>query len=109
MTEILRNVLASAKLAEKLRALADAGNFSHLSIISNGKGYHASFSPASTWGRGMGDGADPVEAVLMAIERAPKGPKNRGNEVHPPAADKSNVSKHERPRAVRDTNNQPQA
>jgi hypothetical protein len=91
-------------LETKLRALADNGNFSHLSIISNGKSYHASFSPASTWGRGMADSADPVHAAIMAIETAPKGPK-----VHPPAAHtKSTRPLSTRPRAE-DGASEPQA
>jgi hypothetical protein len=69
-------------LEDILRALADAGNFSHLSITAsaNGPWFHASFAPALTWGQGHATANDPVRAVLLAIENAPKGRK-----VHSPA------------------------
>lgn len=78
-----------ADLETKLRALADAGNFSHLSILSSNGGFCASFSPASSWGRGHSEvHADPVVAALEAIERAPKERKvSRGVKVHSPVPD----------------------
>jgi hypothetical protein len=95
-------------LKAALRMLADAGNFSHLSILSTTcrgtdgstqQGFCASFSPAAEWGRGHSEvHADPVVAALEAIERAPKGKRKEAakpttttttttttKEVHPPA------------------------
>jgi hypothetical protein len=75
-------------LEERLRELADAGNFSHLSIISRTDGtFAASFTPSTQWGQGNGAGTDPVSAALNAIETAPKGRKDTLNKrVHSPAA-----------------------
>jgi hypothetical protein len=66
-----------------IRGLVDAGNFSHLSIMSSGGGFHATFCPAAIWGSGHAHHADPVEAALEAIKNAPKGPKKK--EVQSPA------------------------
>ena len=55
-----------------IRALADKGELTHLSVISSGGGWHASFSPAATWGNGHGFDQDPVAAIHKAIEAAPK-------------------------------------
>ena len=76
-----------ADLETKLRALADAGNLSHLSLLSSNGGFCASFSPASSWGRGHSDvHADPVVAAIEAIERAPKERTvSRSVKVHSPA------------------------
>ena len=84
-----------ANLEAKLRELADAGNFSHLSILSTTcrgtdgstrQGFCASFSPAAEWGRGHSEiYADPVTAALEAIERAPKGRTVSRGVVHSPA------------------------
>jgi len=67
-----------------IRGLVDAGNFSHLSIMSSGGGFHATFCPAAIWGSGHAHHADPVEAALEAIKNAPKGPKKK--EVQSPVA-----------------------
>ena len=74
-------------LDDMLRAVAAAGNFSHLSIVSSPiNGFVASFAPATNWGYGHGTADDPVTAAVRAIENAPKAakaPKNK--QVHPPA------------------------
>ena len=71
-----------ADLETKLRELAGAGNFSHLSICSMGNKFHASFASARGWGYGRGvHDTDPVEAAILAIEDAPKGKRK----VHSPA------------------------
>lgn len=60
-------------LEDTLRVLANAGELTHLSIIPRaGKGpggtiFSASYSPASVWGAGFGEDADPVVAMLKAI------------------------------------------
>ena len=79
--------MAQRPLDYILRDLADAGNFSHLSILASNGGFVASFSPASSWGRGHSEvHADPVVAALEAIERAPKERKvSRSVKVHSPA------------------------
>lgn len=64
----------SAQLDDKLRELAGAGNFSHLSIYSVWGGdnqFKATFSPAIGAGQSHGVGSDPVSAALAAIENAP--------------------------------------
>jgi hypothetical protein len=61
-------------LEERLRILANAGELSHLSICPTaGKGpggivYSASFSPASAWGHGFARDADPVNALMAALD-----------------------------------------
>jgi hypothetical protein len=72
-----------------LRELADAGKLSHISILSSGSGFHASFAAASSWGRGMAwHKTDPVVAALEAISKAPKSaPEKKRTQppvVHPP-------------------------
>ena len=62
-------------LDDKLQEIVASGNFSHLSILSSGGGFHASFSPAASWGNGHGFDMDPVQAALKAIENAPKSRK----------------------------------
>lgn len=60
-------------LEDTLRALANAGELSYLSLIPTagpGRGgvvFSASFSPASKWGQGMARDPDPVNAILSAI------------------------------------------
>ena len=62
----------STKLDDMLKELADAGNFSHLSIVSSTSGFHATFMPAIVMGRGQGfHETDPVKAALMAIDNQP--------------------------------------
>ena len=82
-----RDDSSASSLDDMLRELAGAGNFSHLSILASNGGFVASFSPASSWGRGHSEvHADPVVAALEAIERAPKERTvSRGVRVHSPA------------------------
>lgn len=60
-------------LEETLRILANAGELTHLSVITRaGKGrlgaiFSASYSPASKWGHGFGEDPDPVNAIMKAI------------------------------------------
>ncbi len=77
-------------LSDMLQSLADAGNFSHLSIISwrDGK-FRASFVPSDIWGQGHGYGDTPVAAALAAIENAPKGRTVSRSKVHPSAPAKA--------------------
>jgi len=73
-------------LDDMIRELAGAGNFSHLSILSSTSGFHASFCPCATHGRGHGFHlTDPVKAAVMAIENAPKARKVSRGMVHSPA------------------------
>lgn len=77
-------------LDDMLQALADAGNFSHLSIVARtdaaGQKYpplfNATFVPSQTWGQGHGTGTNPVDAAILAIENAPKGAKVKSPKVH---------------------------
>ena len=74
-------------LDAKLRAITTSGNFSHLSILSSGNGFHATFCPAAAWGSGHGFALDPIDAAMMAIDNAPKNnPKDRTRDkVYSPA------------------------
>jgi hypothetical protein len=85
MMDKLHKITDAGRLETALSEIARSGNFSHLSILSSGSGFHASFSPAAVWGSGHGFDQDPVEAALKAIEAAPKGPKSK-KVVHSPAA-----------------------
>lgn len=67
-----------------IRDMADAGNFSHLSITSSGTGFTATFSPSKTWGQGHGFHlTDPVQSAIQAIEDAPK-ERSRGVKAYLP-------------------------
>lgn len=61
-------------LDERLREIAARGELTYLSLVPiAGKGtggivWSASYSPASTWGHAMCRHADPVEALMMAID-----------------------------------------
>jgi hypothetical protein len=61
-------------LDERLRDIAARGELTYLSLIPvAGKGtdgvvWSASYSPASAWGHGMARHADPVEALMLAID-----------------------------------------
>lgn len=70
-------------LDKTLREIAEGGNFSHLSVLSSGGGFHATFCPASAWGSGHGVSADPVKAALTAIADAPKKPRVKAVAVSP--------------------------
>jgi hypothetical protein len=73
------------ELEDKLRALSAAGNFSHLSVLSSGSGFHATFCPSANWGSGHGFNMDPVEAALDAISKAPKSNPKEKPKVQSPA------------------------
>jgi hypothetical protein len=76
-------------LDDKLQEIVASGNFSHLSILSSASGgkvgFHASFSPAASWGNGHGFDQDPVQAALKAIENAPKSRKRASPDRRPTA------------------------
>lgn len=56
-------------LEEVIRDLAARGELTHLSLTPRGKGFSASFGAASpAGGYGFGEAADPVDAILNAIE-----------------------------------------
>ncbi len=59
-------------LEDRLRQLAKAGELTYLSIVPcagpGGVVFHASWSPASQWGSGMGRDADPVTAIFNALD-----------------------------------------
>ncbi len=55
-------------LEETLSDLAKRGEITDLGLTPNRNGtFHAVYAPASTFGIGMADHADPVQAILMAI------------------------------------------
>lgn len=56
-------------LDDTLRGLAKRGELTYLSILSNGDGFRATYSPATHWGHGFGeDPTDPVGAIQSAIK-----------------------------------------
>jgi ribosome-associated translation inhibitor RaiA len=67
-----------SELETQLRRLAANGEFTYLSVIPvAGKGeygvvFEASVSPASRFGHSQARDADPVAAILKAIEGLPK-------------------------------------
>lgn len=55
-------------LEETLQDLAKRGEITDLGVTPNRNGtFHAVYAPASAFGIGMADHADPVQAILMAI------------------------------------------
>jgi hypothetical protein len=67
-----------SELETSLRRLAKNGELTYLSLIpvagkgENGVVFHATVSPASKWGNMEGRDADPVKALLAALEGLPK-------------------------------------
>jgi hypothetical protein len=65
----------AGKLDETLRALAERGELTYLSVVPiAGKGgivFSARYTPATGFGHGDGSDADPVEAILKAIADRP--------------------------------------
>ena len=55
-------------LEDTLRGLAKRGEITYLSILSNGNGFRATYSPAMNWGHGFGESDDPVVAIQAAIK-----------------------------------------
>ena len=65
--------MTTSGLEDRLRALAAKGELTHISLTPrhDGKkflGWAASYAPATGWGPGFALDADPVTAILMAIE-----------------------------------------
>lgn len=58
-------------LAGAMRALAEKGEFTHLSICATGGSFSASFTHASSQGVSRATDADPVKAAIDAINGAP--------------------------------------
>lgn len=73
-------------LEAHLRAIAERGELTYLSVVPvAGKGFDgvtfvAQLSPASRWGHFEGRDADPVKALLKAIDQMPKPMKKRTTE-----------------------------
>lgn len=61
-----------ANLDETIRDLAARGEVTHLSLAPNpsGKGWRATFAPASHFGVCFGGDVDPVKAIMLAIDGA---------------------------------------
>lgn len=59
-------------LETKLRALAKNGEFTYMSVCPVAGGFHARVTPASRFGHSDGRDADPVKALLAAIDGLPK-------------------------------------
>jgi hypothetical protein len=61
-----------ADLEDTIRDLAKRGELTHLSLAPNpsGKGWRATFAPASVFGVCHGGDEDPVKAMLLAIDGA---------------------------------------
>lgn len=61
-----------ANLEDTIRDLTARGELTHLSLAPNptGKGWRATFSPASVFGVCHGGDPDPVKAMLLAIDGA---------------------------------------
>lgn len=57
----------SKNLEDMIRAIAEIGELTHLSLNPVAGGWHAVYSPASKWGSGYGRDADPVEAIKQAM------------------------------------------
>lgn len=55
-------------LEDMLRGLAKHGELTYISVLSNGKGFEATYSPASYWGHGFAVSDDPVMAIQAAIK-----------------------------------------
>jgi len=75
-------------LEERIRDLAERGNLTHISLTPrhDGRkllGWAASYSPATGWGQGFGLDADPVTAILTAIDDWKPARKPRKTKVVP--------------------------
>lgn len=64
----------AVSLEDMIRAAAKNGELTHLSVCAvAGKGpggivWSATYSPASKWGSGFGHDADPVNAIMQAMQ-----------------------------------------
>lgn len=78
-----------SQLEAQLRAIAARGELTYLSVVPvAGKGdggvvFVAQVSPASRWGHVEGRDADPVNALLKAIDGLPKAMKKPTREPAP--------------------------
>ncbi len=63
-------------IEQLLRAYAEAGKFSHLSVYAQWGAhnsptvFHATFM--TPWGQGHGSNTDPIAAMIEAVDKAPK-------------------------------------
>lgn len=55
-------------LEELIQAAAKKGEMNHLSVITSGKGFSATYCPASTCAHSTEYDADPAEALRKAID-----------------------------------------
>jgi hypothetical protein len=65
-------------LEETIRALANAGNLSSISISMNSSytKWRASYAPTKVFGVAFAEDDDPVKAILLAIGKRPSGLRN---------------------------------
>lgn len=65
-------------LEETIRALANAGNLSTISLAMNPSytKWRASYAPTKTFGVAFAEDEDPVKAILLAIGKRPAGLRN---------------------------------
>lgn len=55
-------------LEDKIRDAAKRGELTHLSVIPTRRGWSASYAPATKWSHSIETRADPVEALIAAID-----------------------------------------
>jgi len=80
----------SKQLDEVLRELARKGELNYISLVPiahkdaiNGVGFSATYAPATNCGHGFGRDADPVTAILEAVEDWAKKRRNLRREPEP--------------------------
>lgn len=70
--------MATLTLEETIRALANAGNLSSISLSMNSSftKWRASYAPTKVFGVAFAEDDDPVTAILLAIGKRPAGLRN---------------------------------